>query len=209
MVRETVGACALQQIRPAGRLADESGTIPSELLAKAWELGLVRGCLPENVGGYGDSRSAVTGAIVWENTNEADADASFAPTSAIPGVVFTGKDVGGELRAYDADRGTRLASFSVGVTLAAAPAMLHGIVIVGSGTGERGADPTDPAAVEAMLPVDITAFCVAGTRGCASPRPPSSVPHSGAASIAIPAGGLPTCLCRCPSRAHRATASAT
>ena len=109
---------------------------------------------------------ADTGAIVWQNTAEPNADASFAPTSAIPGVVFAGKDVGGALRAYDAATGAELASVPVGVTLASAPAVSHGIVIVGSGSGSRGPDPTDPAEIEATLPVDITAFCVAGTRGC-------------------------------------------
>jgi polyvinyl alcohol dehydrogenase (cytochrome) len=113
---------------------------------------------------------ADTGAIVWQNTAEPDADATFAPTTAVPGVVFAGKDVGGELRAYDADTGTKLASFPVGVTLAAAPALAGGVVIVGAGTGARGSDPTDPAAIEATLPVDVTAFCVAGTRGCESNR---------------------------------------
>jgi acyl-CoA dehydrogenase len=66
MVRDTVAAFGIEQIRPAARIADESGSIPSDLLAKAWELGLVRGCLPENVGGCGDPRVAVTGAIVAE-----------------------------------------------------------------------------------------------------------------------------------------------
>src|SRR5581483_2023268 len=66
MMRDTVAAFAIEQIRPAARHADESGSIPSELLAKAWELGLVRGYMPENVGGYGDPRAAVTGAIVAE-----------------------------------------------------------------------------------------------------------------------------------------------
>jgi polyvinyl alcohol dehydrogenase (cytochrome) len=113
---------------------------------------------------------ADTGAIVWQNTTEPNADASFAPTSVIPGVVFAGKDVGGTLRAYDAATGAELASFPVGATLASAPAVLHGLVIVGSGSGARGPDPTDPAEIEATLPVDITAFCVAGTRGCEDVR---------------------------------------
>jgi polyvinyl alcohol dehydrogenase (cytochrome) len=108
------------------------------------------------------------GAIVWENTTESNADASFAPTSAIPGVVFVGKAVGGALRAYDAATGAKLGSFPVGATLASAPAIVDGLVIVGSGAGARGSDPTDPGAIQATLPVDITAFCVPGTRGCES-----------------------------------------
>ncbi len=72
------------------------------------------------------------------------------------------------LRAYDAAAGAKLASLSVGVTLASAPAVVDGLVIVGSGSGSRGPDPTDPAEIEATLPVDITALCVVGTRGCAA-----------------------------------------
>lgn len=66
MMRETVGAFASDQIRPAARAADEDGAIPAVLAAKGWELGLVRGAIPEQVGGYGDARSAVSGAVVAE-----------------------------------------------------------------------------------------------------------------------------------------------
>lgn len=66
MIRETVAAFATEEIRPAARATDESGAIPDEVIAKAWELGLVQGAVPEKFGGYGDTRSAVTGAIVAE-----------------------------------------------------------------------------------------------------------------------------------------------
>ena len=66
MIRDTVAAFANDEIRPAAREADETGTIPPVLVAKSWELGLVRGAIPEQFGGYGDQRSAVTGAIVGE-----------------------------------------------------------------------------------------------------------------------------------------------
>src|SRR5271167_692424 len=82
MVRDTVAAFALEQIRPAARIADESGSIALEPLAKAWELGLVRGCLPESVGGYGDPRIAVTGAIVAEEL--AFGDLSFGLHALAP-----------------------------------------------------------------------------------------------------------------------------
>lgn len=106
------------------------------------------------------------GTIVWQNTAEPNADASFAPTVGIPGVVFAGKDVGGAIRAYDATTGATLASYPAGLTLAAASAVVDGLVIVGSGSGSRSDDPTDIAEIEATIPVDITAFCVTGTRGC-------------------------------------------
>ncbi len=66
MIRETVAAFALEEIRPAARSADESGVIPPGLINKAWQLGLIQGGIPEAFGGYGDARSAVTGAIVAE-----------------------------------------------------------------------------------------------------------------------------------------------
>ena len=67
MIRDTIVAFAADEIRPAARPADESGAIPSGLIAKAWDLGLVRGAIPEQFGGYGDARSAVTGVIVAED----------------------------------------------------------------------------------------------------------------------------------------------
>lgn len=66
MIRDTVAAFATGEVRPAARAADESGVIPPELIAKSWELGLVRGPLPESAGGYGDARSAITGALIAE-----------------------------------------------------------------------------------------------------------------------------------------------
>src|SRR5260221_7073618 len=66
MIRDTVVAFAAAEIRPAARPADETGAIPPALIEQAWELGLVRGVIPEEFGGYGDARSAVTGAIVAE-----------------------------------------------------------------------------------------------------------------------------------------------
>ncbi|MGH7916786.1 MAG: acyl-CoA dehydrogenase family protein [Candidatus Binataceae bacterium] len=66
MIRDTVAAFAADEIRPAARPADESGEIPDGLITRLWQLGLVRGQIPEQFGGYGDVRSAVTGALVAE-----------------------------------------------------------------------------------------------------------------------------------------------
>src|SRR5438093_11223395 len=107
-----------------------------------------------------------TGAIVWENTSERNADASFAPTSAIPGLVFAGKTLGGAVRVYDATTGTLLTSVGVSFTLASAPAIVDGLVILGAGAGQRSGDPTDSADAASKIPVKVTALCVAGTRGC-------------------------------------------
>jgi outer membrane protein assembly factor BamB len=125
---------------------------------------------------------ADTGAIVWENTTEPQADASFAPTSAIPGVIFVGKDLGAALRAYDAGTGVKLASVTLpgGFTLASAPAVVDGTVILGAGAGERSDDPTDDGNVAAHLPQNLTALCVTGTPGC-DPAPDDGCDEGGSA----------------------------
>ena len=51
MIRDTIGAFACDEIRPAARLADENAKIPPELTEKIWQLGLVRGAIPETYGG--------------------------------------------------------------------------------------------------------------------------------------------------------------
>jgi len=72
LVRDTVASFAAGQIRPAAREADESGHIPETLIQQAWELGLVQNAVPEAHGGYGDSRAAITSALVCEELGWAD-----------------------------------------------------------------------------------------------------------------------------------------
>lgn len=72
MIRDTISGFARDEIRPAARPADESGTIPPGLIGKIWELGLVRGAIPEAHGGDGGERSAVTGAVVAEELSYGD-----------------------------------------------------------------------------------------------------------------------------------------
>ncbi len=111
---------------------------------------------------------AGTGAIVWQNTAEPNADATFAPTSAIPGVVFTGTVVGGNLRAYSSSAtGALLASIPVGFSLASAPVVQDGLLIVGAGVGTRTGDPTDPSEIASRTASNVTALCVPGTPACA------------------------------------------
>jgi alkylation response protein AidB-like acyl-CoA dehydrogenase len=73
MIRDTVGAFAIEQMRPAAREADETGKIPEDLIAKLWELGVVvQSAIPETFGGAGDTRSAVTGAVIAEELGYGD-----------------------------------------------------------------------------------------------------------------------------------------
>jgi acyl-CoA dehydrogenase len=66
MMRDSVAAFASEQVRPAARDADESGAIPEAIVQQAWELGLVQSSIPEEHGGFGGDRSAVTSVLVCE-----------------------------------------------------------------------------------------------------------------------------------------------
>ncbi len=72
MIRDTVGAFAIEQMRPAAREADETGAVPAGLIEKLWELGVVQSAIPEKFGGAGDPRSAVTGAVIAEELGYGD-----------------------------------------------------------------------------------------------------------------------------------------
>lgn len=66
LIKDTVAQFAKEQIRPAAHDADESGEIPTTLIQQGWELGLVNSIIPEAFGGLGDTRSAITGALLAE-----------------------------------------------------------------------------------------------------------------------------------------------
>jgi len=66
LIRDTVADFAKEQIRPLSHEADEKGDVPSSVLQAGWDLGLVLSAIPEDLGGAGDSRSAVTGALIAE-----------------------------------------------------------------------------------------------------------------------------------------------
>jgi acyl-CoA dehydrogenase len=72
LIHDTVASFAKAEIRPIAHDCDESGTIPAGLAAKGFELGLVHSAIPEDQGGYGETRSAVTGAIVAEELGWGD-----------------------------------------------------------------------------------------------------------------------------------------
>ena len=95
LVRDTVASFAQEQIRPAAREADESGHIPERLVQQAWEIGLVQNAIPEAFGGYGDSRSAITSALVCEELGWADLSIALhilAPRLATYPVIELGSD---------------------------------------------------------------------------------------------------------------------
>lgn len=80
MLVEAVHRYAANDLRPAAHEADESGELPSELVAKGWELGLLQASIPEQYGGFGE-RSAVTGALAAEELAWGDLAAAIAVMS--------------------------------------------------------------------------------------------------------------------------------
>ncbi|RME43371.1 MAG: acyl-CoA dehydrogenase [Chloroflexi bacterium] len=65
MVVDAVHAFAEEQMRPAAHEADESGLPPEEIIQTGWEIGLLPGAIPEELGGFGE-HSAVTGVLAAE-----------------------------------------------------------------------------------------------------------------------------------------------
>ncbi len=72
---------AADVIRPQARDCEEHKTIPDDLLAKFWELGLIANCIPEKWNGYGNKRSALTGALIAEELAYGDLALALAMLS--------------------------------------------------------------------------------------------------------------------------------
>ncbi len=95
LIRETVREFAASELRDAARDADESGRIPDEMLEKSWELGLANLAIPEELGGAGMERSALTSAIVLEELGfgcTAFAAAILAPSLVVQPLLDFGTD---------------------------------------------------------------------------------------------------------------------
>jgi len=118
-----------------------------------------------------------TGEVRWQRTFSFSLG-SFGPTSAIPGVVFTGS-VLSSVYAFDADTGETLyVSPEIGFTSVASGVVVHnGIVLVGGGIGARSpvtGDFPNTATANSWIPNNVTALCVPGTTGC-----PLALPEAG------------------------------
>jgi outer membrane protein assembly factor BamB len=128
-----------------------------------------------------------TGEVVWQNTRDPQpARASFAPTSAIPGVVFSGSVQFGRLRAYESrdDAGRLLVQLPLTLTgVASAPVVIDGTVLVGSGIGARDANPADLGDATSREPNPLSAFCALGAEGCELPDCNDGVDNDGDGSL--------------------------
>lgn len=72
LIRDTVASFSREQIRPAARQADETGAIAESLVQQAWELGLIQSTIPEEYGGAGETASAITNALIFEELGWGD-----------------------------------------------------------------------------------------------------------------------------------------
>jgi alkylation response protein AidB-like acyl-CoA dehydrogenase len=77
LIVDTVRQFAAHEIRPRAREADETGSLPKDVLEQAHELGLVANALPEAFGGGGE-RSAVSGSLIAEELAFGDLSIALA-----------------------------------------------------------------------------------------------------------------------------------
>jgi outer membrane protein assembly factor BamB len=106
--------------------------------------------------------NADDGSILWQNQT---AFPSYAPTSAIPGVVFMGS-ISGSVVAYDSNTGEELIRLPLGGPVSSPSVVAGGRLFVGSGTGARGGSPAEVAFQTSLIPSPVVAFCVSGTEDC-------------------------------------------
>jgi outer membrane protein assembly factor BamB len=119
-----------------------------------------------------------TGAIVWQNTATTfpGFDASYGPTSGIPGLVIVGSVITPHLRIFDAEEGTLLYDKIIGEPgtasgIASGAAVLDGTLVVGAGIGSRSGGGSSPGDFAANTPSAIIALCVPDSPGCPGPDP--------------------------------------
>ncbi len=72
MIIDAVRRFATNDVRTVYREAEEEEKIPTDIIQKGWEIGLIPGNIPEEAGGFGESHSAVTGALFAEELGWGD-----------------------------------------------------------------------------------------------------------------------------------------
>jgi outer membrane protein assembly factor BamB len=113
-----------------------------------------------------------TGDVLWQAGSDADPlDASFGPVSATKKLLFVGSILTPELRVFDAKTGEPLLERRVGdlnflQSTASGPVLIDGTILLGTGIGERGANPNGQAVFTSKIPSSLVALCVSGTKGC-------------------------------------------
>ena len=95
IVRDAMREFAEQALRPIARECDEASAIPADFLESVWELGLTSTQLPEEFGGGGEERCAVTNSMILEELGFGDATlavAALAPSGFANAIADYGTD---------------------------------------------------------------------------------------------------------------------
>jgi outer membrane protein assembly factor BamB len=114
-----------------------------------------------------------TGAVLWQNreTDVLGGDASYGPTSAVPGVAIVGSVITPHLRLFDTRTGRLLLDRNIGSPptfsgISSGATVLDGTLVVGTGIGSRTQTGSSPGDFAAYTPAAVVALCVPGSRGC-------------------------------------------
>ncbi|MFC1895228.1 acyl-CoA dehydrogenase family protein [Thermodesulfobacteriota bacterium] len=95
LIRKTAREFAAGELRDIARDCDEDSTIPGKVLDKAWELGLANAAVPEEYGGIGMQRSALTTVLICEELGDgcaSIASAIMAPSAFVQPLIDFGTD---------------------------------------------------------------------------------------------------------------------
>lgn len=76
MLTDAVNRYATRQLRKVYRDAEEMRSLPADVMATGWELGLLPASIPEKFGGFGD-HSALNGALIAEELGYGDVAATL------------------------------------------------------------------------------------------------------------------------------------
>ena len=95
MLRDSVHGFAMEQLRPAALAADSACAASAELLKQSADLGITLMSVPEELGGAGTERSAMTNVLVTEAMAQGDmglAVACLAPAAVSNALVLWGNE---------------------------------------------------------------------------------------------------------------------
>ncbi len=96
MLVDAVRRYAENDVRPVAHESDESGAFPESVLQTGWAIGILPGNIPESMGGFGDTHSAVTGALAYEELAYGDLSLALhlmTPALVAIPLVLDGTDV--------------------------------------------------------------------------------------------------------------------
>jgi acyl-CoA dehydrogenase len=66
MLMDAVRRYAENDVRPVAHESDEDGAFPARVVNTGWEIGILPGNIPEDLGGFGEEHSALTAALAYE-----------------------------------------------------------------------------------------------------------------------------------------------